>query len=181
MRNPKQPNNCDVVAGDEWKEGIKYYIVPALITLFLLKVVFNVFFVPSGSMVPTIKENSLHLTWRLPYIFGNPEPERGDIVVFRKDDDKRNLVKRVIGISGDKVRISGGMVYINGSPAEEPYLPEGTYTEGEGTYLVPDGMVILLGDNRNDSVDSRYWTTPYISVKNIRAKFIDKFPNTTYK
>ena len=76
-----------------------YLIVPAVVVFLLLGVIFSLAWVPSGSMEPTLPTKSYFLGWRLPYFFGNPTPERGDIVMFRSEELDELLVKRVIGLS----------------------------------------------------------------------------------
>ncbi|MBR0208955.1 MAG: signal peptidase I, partial [Oscillospiraceae bacterium] len=108
------------------------------------------------SMVPTLHNGDKVLVSGLFY-----EPERGDIVVFKKDgyDDNKALVKRVIAVAGDVVNIDfeRGIVYINGEAAEEDYIDVLTTTKIDfiGPQTVPDNCLFVLGDNRNASTDSR--------------------------
>lgn len=156
----------------DWKMVCKYIIVPAAVVVLFLKVIFSVYFIPSSSMEPTIPKGSLQLGWRLSYLISSPQPARGDIVVFQHGTDTRVLVKRVIGVGGDQLTISNGVLYLNGTASCEPYLAEGTYTDGDLTFTVPDGKLLLLGDNREDSLDARYWPDPYVDVKNVKAKIL---------
>ena len=101
-------------------------------------------------------------------------PERGDVVIFHYPDDEEELyVKRVIGLPGEEVRIDDGKIYIDGSetPLEEDYLKE-EWTVATGPYLfeVPDDCYLVLGDNRNDSWDARYWDNKYVSIDKILGK-----------
>lgn len=96
------------------------------------------------------------------------DPKRGDIVVFKYPiDDAKGLntkfIKRIIGLPGETVEIKKGAVYINGEKLEEAYI-NGTWTvENDGfTFEVPEDQYLMLGDNRNNSSDARYW--PYIAV-----------------
>lgn len=127
--------------------------------------------VPSGSMEPTIETGSRMIGFRLSYILN--EPERGDIIIFKyPDDESVYYVKRIIGLPGETVEIKDGFVYIDGQILSEDYLS--VTTEGDfGPYEVPEGCYFVLGDNRNNSHDSRYWTNTYVPEENIvgRALF----------
>ena len=128
--------------------------------------------VPTGSMENTIMSKSRVIGSRLSYI--NSDPERGDVVIF-KFPDNRDIyyVKRVIGLPGETVDIVDGKVYINHSdtPLDEPYLPEpmeGSY----GPYTVPEGCYFMMGDNRNNSLDARFWKNQFVPKKDIMAKVL---------
>ena len=105
-------------------DSVGYLVVPEVVVFLLLGVVFSLAWVPSGSMEPTLPTKSHFLGWRLPYFFGDPTPERGDIIMFRSDELDELLVKRVIGLPGETVSFEGGVVHIDGEPLEEDYLPE---------------------------------------------------------
>ncbi len=124
--------------------------------------------VPTSSMERTIMSNDRLIGFRLAYLFD--DPERGDILIFKYPDDESILyVKRLIGMPGDTVEIYDGKVYVNGEELEEPYLSvvtEGTF----GPYEVPEGHYFMMGDNRNNSADSRFWTHTYLSRKKIVGK-----------
>lgn len=130
--------------------------------------------VPTGSMENTIQENDKMIGFRLAYLFS--EPKRGDIIIFIPPDEPETLyVKRVIGLPGETVEIKDGSVYINGEPLEEHYLKEemrGAY----GPYVVPEGEYFMMGDNRNDSLDSRYWKkSSFIKKEDIKAKVLFRY------
>lgn len=109
--------------------------------------------VDGHSMLPTLENGNFVLVNRLAYRFG--EPQRGDIIVFHFDLTRQDLIKRVIGLPGDEVRIENGVVYVNGVGLAEPYIAAvPTYN---GTWRVPSGNFFVLGDNRNDSSDSHSW------------------------
>lgn len=130
--------------------------------------------VPTGSMENTIMTDDRIIGNRLAYTFS--EPERGDIIMFYNPEDESEIyVKRVIGIPGDTVYISGGVVYINDEPYEEDYIKE--ITEGEwGPYKVPAESYFVMGDNRNGSWDSRRWaTTNYVKAEKIIAKTLFRY------
>lgn len=125
--------------------------------------------IPSGSMEPTVPTHSLTVSWRLPYLLGDPSPKRGDIVVFQSPDEDKLLIKRVIGLPGDEIRFLNGEVYVNGEKQTDSYGP--TYAPKE-TYNVPDGCMFVMGDNRGNSKDSRYMDTTYIPISNIHARML---------
>jgi signal peptidase I len=128
--------------------------------------------IPSGSMENTIKEGDRLIGNRLAYI--KADPKRGDIVIFKfPDDESQNYVKRVIGLPGETVRVEAGKVYINNSkePLKETYLKE-KWTVETGPYLfqVPKDCYLVMGDNRNNSYDARYWTNTYVKKDKILGK-----------
>ncbi len=158
--------------------------------------------VPTGSMKNTIMEGDRVIGSRLSYRFS--KPERGDIAIFifgykcrncgvsyQETEtgfcpkcgraDKRNsviyYVKRVIGLPGDTVDIHDGHVYLNGSetPYDEPYLAEPMETPEPLHYEVPEGHYLMLGDNRNYSLDARFWRYTYIAQEKMIAKVLFRY------
>lgn len=131
--------------------------------------------VPTGSMENTIMTGDRILALRTSYWFD--EPQRGDVIVFRYPDDpegKTLYVKRIIGMGGDVVQVENGNVYINGSALEEPYIKE--ITQGNfGPYEVPEGSYFMMGDNRNRSLDSRYWENQYVEPDAILGKVVLRY------
>ena len=137
-------------------------IVAALVIAFLIKTfLFQAFFIPSESMVPTLKVGDRVLVNKLSYDLH--DVHRGDIIVFKtppgQDDGVNDLVKRVIGLPGETVEFRDGSVFINGKQLDEHYLPDGTVTAptcGVATSVtVPAGHYWVMGDNRTQSKDSR--------------------------
>lgn len=124
----------------------------------------------SGSMISTLLVGDRVVANRMSYVFS--DPERGDIIFFKYPDDEEEIyVKRIIGLPGETVDIIDGKVYIDGAlePLDEPYLYEemlGSF----GPYKVPEGEYFMLGDNRNVSVDSRFWDDKYVSRDQILGK-----------
>ena len=151
-----------------------------LIKTFLLQA----FFIPSGSMIPTLVKGDRVLVEKVSYRFG--EPERGDVVVFERDrpgitgtdeadDDSafddlvdavrglfgfptgtsKDLIKRVIAVEGQQVEGRGGRVLVDGTPIDEPYLPENVETDAFAPIRVGEDEIFVMGDNRPASDDSR--------------------------
>lgn len=161
--------------------------------------------VPTGSMENTIMVGDRVLGLRFAYWFD--KPERGDIVIFNygkickscgafveyNDENVCDLcgntldgsktlhyVKRLIGLPGDHIEISGdplngATVSVNGVQLDEPYINGEMYYTNHYVFDVPQGEYFFLGDNRNDSVDSRFWDYPYIPMDRIEAKVVLRY------
>ncbi|MDP4093655.1 MAG: signal peptidase I [Bacillota bacterium] len=122
--------------------------------------------VPTGSMIPTIDINDWFYVNK--YIYKFVPVKRGDMIVFWYPDNPTvRYVKRVIGIGGDEVVVRDGKVVVNGKLLNEPYLKEPMYTQDYGSYKVPANHYFVMGDNRNDSSDSRFWINKYVSESQI--------------
>lgn len=181
---------------------IQILVAAAAIAFFLNTFIFANIRVPTASMENTIMCKDRAIGSRLSYYFGHPE--RGDIATFifgytcRKCHaqyqetpegvcpscgraDRRNstiyYVKRVIGLPGDIIDIHDGHVYLNNSeePLDEPYLAEDMETPYPLHYEVPENCYFMMGDNRNYSLDARYWAIPYIEEDRIIAKIIFRY------
>lgn len=156
--------------GKLWKE-YGYIPVTIVVMLLLFKVIFQIAWVPSGSMETTLPTKSILLSWQLPYAVSDPTPQRGQIVTFWSDEMGKLLVKRVIGLPGDIVTFQDGYVYVNGEKLDESYLPRQgqTVSGSREVYVVPEGRLFFLGDNRTGSWDARSWEDPFIPVENVRS------------
>ena len=181
-----------------WAEDGAIIVMAIFVAVVVRAFVAQAYWIPSASMVPQLHINDRVVVSRLAYHLHSPR--RGDIVVFKSPpgvepppslpsnpigrvfrdagvalgfaQDQTVLIKRVVGLPGERVAGSGGHVYINGELLVEPYLPKGTYTTSFGPIVVPAGDVWVMGDNRGNSLDSRYFGP--IPVKTIVGRAIWK-------
>jgi signal peptidase I len=155
----------------EWVKDIVIAVVVALIILQFIKPTF----VRETSMLPTLQEYNFLFLSRQAYHFG--EPHHGDIIVFHTglktaEGGEKMLIKRVIGLPGDTVAIHDGKVSIDGIIQEEPYTKEG-YTAGTMEDLtVPDGSLFVMGDNRQNSIDSRDPSVGMVKIDDVYGKAV---------
>jgi signal peptidase I len=131
-------------------------------TVALLHSVAKAYYLRSGSMEPTLQVNDRIFVSRLTYRLRPPRV--GEIVVFRAPPEAalepKTLVMRVVGVSGDRLRVSNGKLWRNGGAVDEPYIKEPmgyTWPEQGGEVTVPEGHAVVLGDNRNHANDSHIW------------------------
>ena len=145
----------------ENSQTLKQFIIDLLETIILAVVLFFAINAISArvrvdgfSMVPTLQDGEYVLVNRLAY--RSSVPERGDIIVFSSPKSADlDLIKRVIGLPGDTIRIFNGEVQVNGQTLTEPYIAAAPTYNGE--WSVPEDNLFVLGDNRNDSSDSHAW------------------------
>ena len=138
-----------------WREAIETIVWAFVLAMIIRTFIVQAFWIPSGSMIPTLEINDRVLVAKFWNLFF--PPSRGSLYVFRYPvDPDRDFVKRIIAIPGDTVSIQNGVVYINGEPTEEPYVKNhDRYNMKPVT--VPEGKYFMLGDNRGNSQDSRFW------------------------
>ena len=158
-------------AASSLRSGVEWIavIVGALVVALVVKTfLFQAFYIPSESMEPTLEKGDRVLVNKLSYDVH--DVNRGDVVVFELNPEEvgndgiRDLIKRVIGLPGDTIETRDGAVYIDDRRLDEPYLAEGTVTGDPAVgsnpsiprQVVPEGHVFVLGDNRDNSADSRY-------------------------
>ena len=140
-------------------------LVLAIIMFLVINTVSARVRVDGSSMAPTLADGQFVMVNRLAYKFG--EPSHGDIVVFRYPrDPEQDFVKRIIGLPGDTVEIRGGHVYVNGLQLEESYIAAAA--RSQGSWTVPDDHLFVLGDNRNNSQDSRNFG--FVSMDEVLGK-----------
>ena len=145
----------------------------ALVFGFVRPFVLEAFRIPSESMVPTLEVGDRVLANKFIYRF--TEPERGDIVVFEDVEGGEDyLIKRVVAVAGDRVRVSNGRLKVDGEIQEETYIkpqvPDGSIY---GPEKVPEGYVFVMGDNRGNSADSRVFGL--LPIENIEGEAFVRF------
>lgn len=149
----------------EWVKAIVFALILALI---IRGFIFEPMIVPTGSMIPTIEINDRIVVNKFIYRF--QALDYNDIVVFKfPDDPRQTFVKRLIGKGGDIIEIKDSVLYRNNEPIQEPYLKETMYNNF-GPYKVLEDHYFMMGDNRNNSKDSRFWENKYVSQKQVVGK-----------
>ncbi len=143
-----------------FKEFLSYFFIIILAIVFSISVrifIFEPFIVPTPSMEPTLVVGDKVIVNKLAY--KTASIKKGDLVVFHSLIVSKDLVKRAIALEGDKIALTdNGDIYINNKKIAEDYLPENyNITYSNQTLIVGEGKVFVMGDNRNDSYDSRYF------------------------
>lgn len=177
-------------AGEVWA-FLRTLAILFIIAIILRGTVVEAFKIPSESMVPTLQKGDHILVskfsygLRLPFVaktlYRWDTPKRGDIVVFTRPDDPAttdedessvNIIKRVIGLSGDLVEVRGTRLYVNHTRMDEPWARyiEGGMRNDFGEEKVPEGSIFLLGDNRDQSRDSRFWNDPFLPIERVKGR-----------
>ncbi len=157
---------------------ILVFIVAFALATLINKVIIMKVEVPSGSMQNTIMIGDRVFTFRLAYLIS--DPKRGDVIVFPyPDDEKVDYIKRIIGLPGETIEGKDGLVYIDGKPLTEPYVRDKIDSDF-GPYIVPKDSYFMMGDNRNNSEDSRYWEHKFVSKDKIKGKAIVKYPHLSW-
>ena len=155
-----------------------YVFLAVAATYFLLMFVGQRTSVHGSSMYPTLKDGDQLIVEKVTKHFSSPK--RFDIIVFNEQDEKSDetvhYIKRVIGLPGETVEIKDGKVYIDGSETalDDSFIPEkmqGSF----GPYTVPDNCYFMLGDNRNDSKDSRFWKNTFVRFDQIVGKAVVRY------
>ena len=132
------------------REIVETALLTAIIFL-IVNVTTSRFKIDGTSMEPNLHPDEYVIIDKVTYVFGTPQ--RGDVVVFAAENEPKDLIKRVIGLPGETIEVSGGMVYINGRPLDEPYIAPSNSTYPARTLSTDEYFV--MGDNRGLSRDSR--------------------------
>ncbi|MDM7988568.1 MAG: signal peptidase I [Smithella sp.] len=170
------------------KEYVESIIIAILIALFIRTFIICAYKIPSRSMVPTLLVGDHILVSKFIYgvkipllrrtIIPVSEPKRGEIVVFIYPNDRsKDFIKRVIGVAGDKIEIRNKKIFINDQPFQDSYgifsdsliLPKSMQPRDNfGPVTVPEKSIFVMGDNRDESLDSRFWG--FVNLKDVEGK-----------
>ncbi len=170
------------------KEYVESIIIAILIALFIRTFIVCAYKIPSRSMVPTLLVGDHILVNKFVYgvkipllrrtIIPVSEPKRGEIAVFIFPNDRsKDFIKRVIGVAGDKVEIKNKKIFINDQEFKDPYgtfsdsliLPKSMQPRDNfGPVIVPEKSIFVMGDNRDESLDSRFWG--FVNLKDVEGK-----------
>ncbi len=158
------------------REWVKDIVVALILALIIRTFIVQAFRIPSGSMIPTLLVGDHLLVEKITYRFR--EPKRFEIIVFKFPLDKsKDYIKRVIGLPGDEIKIVNKEVYVNGKKLDEPYVQhtdpnvipaQFSPRDNYGPVTVPKGHLFVMGDNRDNSYDSRFWG--FVPEKDIVGK-----------
>lgn len=145
------------------KNLILFSVIVFLCSYFLINYLIFKAYIPTGSMRPTIMEEDEVIVSKI-YTSIN----RGDIFVFSHESSEELLIKRVVGLPGEKVEVKDGLLYVNDVFIDEPYVKNNESMNK--TFYVPEGNYLFFGDNRAISEDARRWENPYVPKKNLDGK-----------
>lgn len=175
--NSTPPENITLPTEKKKKDGFFDSLVVAVVIAMIIKgLLLQTYTIPSGSMIKTLDIGDFILLNRLEYVFH--KPQRGDVVVFEYPlDPGKDFIKRVIGTPGDRIKLVNKVIYVNGKAQKEPYkkinndtpLPaDVTHKDNFPEFTVPPGKYFMMGDNRDNSYDSRFWG--FVDGKKIKGK-----------
>lgn len=180
MANKKKPDQPKLTKSEEFRQDLYFWLQALVVALVVIILVFTfvgrIITVDGSSMLPTLHDKDVMVLRSIGYT-----PKQGDVVVLTKDfwlyEDKP-IVKRVIAVGGQHIRIDydESVVYVDGEALDEPYILEPMQWKGGDLTItemdVPEGSVFVLGDNRNDSSDSRHYELGAIDERYILGQAV---------
>lgn len=184
----KENKSAPVKVKSKIREFIESILIALLIAGFIISFVIQAFKIPSGSMIPTLLVgdhlfvNKFIYGVKLPYfrttLIPVTDPKREDVIVFVYPEDRsKDFIKRVIGVAGDKIEMKNKKLFLNDKPYADPY---GHYTDQAiypaeaqprdnfGPVVVPEKSLFVMGDNRDHSLDSRFWG--FVDLRDVQGK-----------
>ena len=149
-----------------YKKTILEYGILALVTVVIFNLILMLSYIPSASMNPMLIKGDIVVGTR----YDTENIKRYDVAIFKAPDNRdRYYIKRVIGLPGETITVKSGKVYADGKLLDDSYIKEEMNTTGDGVYKVPEGCYFMMGDNRNDSYDARFWKNKYVPAKDIAS------------
>ena len=159
--------------GSEIKDWVVSILIAVVLAFFIRTFIVELYMVEGPSMRPTLISSERLVVNKFIYHF--TAPEKGDVLVFRyPSDPSRDFIKRVIATAGDTIEVKDSHVYVNGQLKQENYILEKT----RGSYplsTVPEGTIFVMGDNRNNSEDSRFRDVGFVPLDLIKGKAVMVF------
>ncbi len=182
VANRQEPVVRKKSAAREWIESI---VIAFILAMFIRTFFIQAFKIPTGSMIPTLLVGDKILVNKFIYGIKIPftdlrileirDPKRGDVIVFKyPEEPKKDFIKRLVALEGEKLLISEGKIYVNGKALENSlfgqryYYNRGEYSGGLKEVVIPKDSFYVLGDNSASSRDSRYWG--FVPEKNLVGK-----------
>lgn len=153
-------------------ECIRIIIITFIVVSLMTKFVIANIIVPSGSMLDTINIDDRIIADRLVYKLTGIN--RGDIIIFDMPDNGDLYIKRVIGLPGETIEGKNGYIYVDGNKLTEAYVKD-KLNENFGPYTIPEDSYFMMGDNRTDSHDSRYWNNKFVSSDKILGRALFRY------
>ena len=158
---------------NETIEWVKSFVFAIVVAFLLTHFVIMMCKVPTGSMEPTVETGARLMVSRLNYKF--TDPERGDIVTFYYPDDGETIyLKRIMGLPGETIEGHNGVIYVDGQALKMDYTLE-PLDEDFGPFHVPENSYFMMGDNRTESWDARFWRNTYVSRDEIIGQAVVEF------
>ena len=159
--------------GEEAKDWVISIVAAVVMALLIRTFIVELYIVDGPSMRPTLQHEERLVVNKFIYKLRNPE--KGEILIFKYPrDTSRDFIKRVIAVSGDTIEIKEGRVYVNDQMLKEDYILEKTRTEYPKV-TIPEGTVFVMGDNRNNSDDSRFADVGFVPLDLIKGKAVVVF------
>lgn len=156
--------------GEEVKDWIVSIVIAVALAFFIRYFIVEPYMVEGPSMLPTLVSGERLIVNKL--IYRLKQPVKGEIIVFRYPrDPSRDFIKRVIATAGDTIEVKGGRIFVNGQLINENYILE----ETRGSYplaTIPEGHIFVMGDNRNNSEDSRFADVGFVPLDMIKGKAV---------
>ena len=159
--------------GEEIKDWVVSIVIAVVLAMIIRTFVVELYLVDGPSMRPTLQHAQRLVVNKFIYHFR--APEKGEVLIFRyPKDPSRDFIKRVIAVGGDTIEMKNGQVFVNGQALKEDYIykndPKGKNISSYRKTIVPEGTIFVLGDNRNNSEDSRFADVGFVPHKLVKGR-----------